>query len=270
MSRVGRHAGRHRAGRRGCDQQRVGVAIDRRESPLGAVRHRNVGRIEARHDLAELEREGDRTGVRHAAVGRDGQRRSRCVRRRHGLHLQRGLALGVDLEGVRADGFVGTLSPAATEVDGVARVAADQQRVAGRGDVEHFALIQRQRVVAAAGDVDDFDVDQLGVANGGQIQREAAAVQPQGVGAVAAGDVGEREIADRQRVVPFAAAQHVAATIADQDVVAATADDHVGRRIAGQRFTRRRARVSHRRREVAAEEHITVPRIRFAVPRRVG
>ena len=74
LSDIRGDTGRHCAIRRRCDEQRVGVAIDRAERARRAVRDRDVTRVKARDVLAELKREGDRTGVRHSAVGRDGER----------------------------------------------------------------------------------------------------------------------------------------------------------------------------------------------------
>ena len=79
------------------------------------------------------------------------------VEHRGVLNLERGGSLRVDGECLRPDGFGGSARPAAAHVDGVAKVAPDQQRVGTIREVEHFELVQRQRVVAAAGDVDLLD-----------------------------------------------------------------------------------------------------------------
>ena len=93
-----------------------------------------------------------------------------------------------DFKGVGSDRFVGSLSPAATHVDGIARVAADQQRVEFVGQVQDFGEVERQDVVAAAGQVDVLDTQQAVVGQSRQVQRQTAAVQTERVGTVAADD----------------------------------------------------------------------------------
>ena len=62
----------------------------------------------------------------------------------------------------------------------------------------------------------------------------------QRIDAVAAGDAQEGGVGDDQRVVAFAAAQHVGAAVADEDVVAEPADHVVRPAIADQRCRPRR------------------------------
>ena len=78
--------------------------------------------------------------------------------------------MGKDLERVGANGLVGTLCPAAPDVDDIAAIAANGQRVGVVGEVEDFPHIQGQRVVPAAGEVDRLDPQQLVVAQRRQVQ----------------------------------------------------------------------------------------------------
>ena len=62
-------------------------------------------------------------------------------------------------ERVCTDGLIGTLRPATADtadVDDIARVTGHDERVRFVGQIEHIALIERQRVVAAASTVSQY------------------------------------------------------------------------------------------------------------------
>ncbi len=71
LSRVRGHCGGHGAISGWSHQQRVGVAINRFERALRAIRHGDVTRVEANDRLVELEREEYRRRICRTAVGRD-------------------------------------------------------------------------------------------------------------------------------------------------------------------------------------------------------
>ena len=75
----------------------------------------------------------------------------------------------VDIERVGTDRFVGNLSPTASDVNYIAHVAPHDERVGFAGKIQHFALVERECVVAAACKIDRLDPQQAIVAEGGQV-----------------------------------------------------------------------------------------------------
>ena len=68
-------------------------------------------------------------------------------------------ALRENLERIGADRLDAARDPSAANVDRVAPITADHQRVRVAAEVDHLLEVQGQRVVAATGDVDHFHVD---------------------------------------------------------------------------------------------------------------
>ena len=140
--------------------------------------------IRARSYLA-LGKTGGKEGVFAAAIGGGGGSESRgidigLIHRR--VDLQGRGALAPLVVRHAANRVVGARGPAGTRGDTVAGVAVHPQRV-GIGQRRDVRAFKQQRIVAGAGEVDDFDATHLEVGDGGHVDGNAGACDQQGVGA---------------------------------------------------------------------------------------
>ena len=144
------------------------------------------------------------------------------------------------------------------EADAVADIALDAQRVRGVGKPQHLQRGKDDRVVTAAGHVDDFDPGQARVGNLRQVEREAGPGDRQCIDAAAAIEVAKRKVGNAQHVVAGTAAHHVGAAAAGQRVVANTADHDVGGGRSSEAVGIGAPCVRHRTAEVAPEDHVAL------------
>ena len=173
-----------------------------------------------------------------------------------GIDQQRRLALAVANVVFAADRRGAAPEPARAGVDGVAGIARDGQGVRGVRQAQHLGQVERQGVVARACEVDLLDAPHPGVGDGGQIEGEAGAVEPQAVIAAAAVDPQEARVGDVQAVDAGAAIKHVGAARPRQLIGAYAADHDVGAAGAAQRAAGADGLVRYRVGEVPTEDDV--------------